>query len=41
MDSWSLKIKEALARAKAGVDVEECGPVGGENAELESICLYV
>ncbi len=29
MDSWSLKTKVEFAREKEGVDVEECGSVGG------------
>ena len=41
MDSWSCKAKVVFARAKEGVDVVECGPVGGEDAKLEYLRLYV
>ncbi len=41
MDSWFCKSKVEFARAKEGVDVVECGPVGGEDAKLEPLCVYV
>ena len=41
MDSWSCKTKVEFAQRKKGIDIDECGPVGGEDAKLESLCLYV
>jgi len=32
-----LKTKVEFAREKEGVDVEECGPVGGASSQLDTL----